>query len=104
MDDKSSYNIPYSDTMDLKGYWKEDLSPYGRGNLLALNDLITRPQGVMDLEVTIGEVDNERKVILNFLIILCRSTFKCILGRSFLARLDAVSSPVHLKAPYHNEK
>lgn len=41
---------------------------------------------------------------LTLIVIYCRSTFKCILGRSFLARLDVVTSSVHLKVAYDNEK
>lgn len=54
------------------------------------------------MTMTIYEGDPERKVILNFMIIQCRSAFKGILGRSFLVRLDVVASSVHLKVTYHN--
>lgn len=47
-----------------------------------------------------GEGDHKRKVVLNFAIRLCNSTFRCILRRSFIARLDVVSSPVDLKETY----
>lgn len=44
----------------------------------------------------------ERKVTLNFLVILCSSFFRGIIGRSFLGKLYAVASHVHLKITYHD--
>lgn len=41
---------------------------------------------------------------LTFLVIQCRSSFKGILGRSFLARLDVVASTIHMKITYHYEE
>lgn len=55
----------------------------------------------MDLAVIVGEGDRKRKLVLNFAIRLCNSTFRGILRRSFLARLDVVSSLVDLKETYH---
>lgn len=44
------------------------------------------------------------KVTLMFLVIQCRSAFKGSLERSFLERLDADASTIHLKVAYHNEE
>lgn len=44
----------------------------------------------------------ERKVTLRFLVILRRSAFKGILGRSFLVKLDVIEFPVHLEVTYHD--
>lgn len=52
--------------------------------------------------MTIGERVCERKVILNFIIIQCKSFFRGIPGISFLERLDDVASLVHLKVTYHD--
>lgn len=65
---------------------------------------MTRPRGAINLTLVIGEGTYERKVILNFLVILCRSAFRGIIGRSFLAKLDEAASPVHLKVAYHDIK
>lgn len=45
-----------------------------------------------------------RKVILNFHEVSCRSTFKVILGISFLEKLDAVTSLIHIKVSYHDKE
>lgn len=42
-------------------------------------------------------------ITLIFLVIQCRSSFKGILGRSFLEKLDALASTVHLKIAYHDK-
>lgn len=52
--------------------------------------------------MTIGKGSCKRKVILNFLVIPCRNAFKGKPERSFIGRLDAMASPVHLKVTYHN--
>lgn len=56
----------------------------------------------MDLTVGVGESACEIRVILNFLIIPIQNAFRGVLGKSFLAKLDAVASPVHLKVTYHD--
>lgn len=38
INNRSSCNILYSDTLDLIGIQQADLGPYGEGDLLALND------------------------------------------------------------------
>lgn len=47
------------------------LSLYIWGDLLAFNDSITHPQGVIDLTLATREGERERKLILNFLVISC---------------------------------
>lgn len=42
------------------------------------------------------------KVIFIFLAISCWSTFRGILGRSFLERLNALASSIYLKVAYHD--
>lgn len=88
--------------MNLIRIQQEDLNPYSIGDLLAFDDSITHPQGVVDLAMTVGEGSGQRKVVLNSMIVSCRSTSRGILGRFFLARLDSVTSLVHLKVTYHN--
>ncbi|XP_050876358.1 uncharacterized protein LOC127080069 [Lathyrus oleraceus] len=52
----------------------------------------------------IGEAAYERKVILSFHVISCKSVFRDILERSFLERLNIVASSVHLKGTYHDRE
>lgn len=76
---------------------------YGR-DLLAFNNSVTCPRGKIDLTLALGEGEHKRKVILLFLVILCRSSFKGILEISLLTKLDPVASPIHLKVIYHDRK
>lgn len=57
-----------------------------------------------DLKLSLGEGVCERKVTLSFLVILCWSAFCGICGRSFLERIYAVASPVHMKMWYYNRE
>lgn len=69
--------------------------------MLAFNDSMTHPQGTTIMTLTIGEGAREMKMILNFLVISGKSVFRDITWRSFLAKLDAVAFPAHLKVTYH---
>lgn len=53
---------------------------------------------------SIGEREHWRKMTLMFLMVHCRSSFKCILRRTFLAKLDAIASTIHLKVYYLDEE
>lgn len=75
---------------------------YSRGNLVTFNDLMTRPQGVINLTLEIVEECVKEKVLLMFLIIPCKSAFRGILGRSFLKKLDVMASLVNLKVTYQD--
>lgn len=83
------------------GIQQTDLTIYSDGDLLAFNDSVTLLRGAVDMAVMVGEKACERKVILNFLIILCKTAFRGVIGRSFLVSLDVVDSPVNLKVTYH---
>lgn len=102
IDDKSLCNIPYSYTTNMIGIKQAYLNMYNGRELLAFNNLITYPQWAIDLTVIVREESYERKVTPNFLIIQCQSTIRGVLKRSFLARLDAITSPIHLKVIYHD--
>lgn len=104
VDDKSSCNIFYTDLLELLGIQHTDMNPYYGGYLLAFNNSITLPSGVEDLSLTIKEGVCERNVIFDSLLIQCRNTFRGILGKSFLAKLDTVTSLVHLKVTYHDKE
>lgn len=59
---------------------------------------------MIDLALSIGDGMNQRIINLLFLVVQCRTVFKGIPGRSFLAKLDIVTSTFHLKIAYHDEK
>lgn len=71
---------------------------------MAFNNSITLPSGVEDLSLTIKEGVCERSVIFDSLLIPCRNIFRGILRKSFLEKLDAVTSLVHLKVTYHDKE
>lgn len=48
-------------------------------------------------------MDESGIITLIFLVIQCKSSFKGILGRSFLAKLEALASTIHLKIAYHDK-
>lgn len=54
--------------------------------------------------VTLGEGKNTMTIEFQFLVILCKSVYNCILflGRPFTEILDTVSCSAHLKLKYHN--
>lgn len=80
------------------------MKPYRGGDLLVFNNLITRPYKMTYLTLSLVEGVGEKKVTLSFLVILCMSTFKGILGRSFLAKLDVEAFPIHSKVTYHDKE
>lgn len=62
------------------------MNPYCGKNLLAFNDLISHPCGMIDITLLLGEGVRERKVTPYFLVILCRSSFRGISGEIFLRK------------------
>lgn len=71
VDNISLCNALYSYMMDLISIKQVDMNMYYREYLLAFNDFITYPQGIMDVIVTVGKGACGIRVILNFLKILC---------------------------------
>lgn len=67
------------------------------------NDSIIHLCGAMELSVCVREGKDKRIMNLYLLVIHCKSVYDFILGRSFLASLDAMASTVHLKLKYHND-
>lgn len=52
--------------------------------------------------VTLGEGRNTRTVDSQFMVVSCRSTYKCIVGIPLATTLDMVVSLVYLIMKYHN--
>lgn len=55
------------------------------------------------LPLSLGEGEGERKITLNFQVVLCKSSFSGIIGMKFLVKPDIVASLVHLKVIYHGD-
>lgn len=68
------------------------------------NKHITCPYGYVEFKFSFGEGDNKCSVESLFMVILCKSIYNCILGRPTIASLYVVTSTVHLKMRYHNNK
>lgn len=54
VDTRRSCNVLYEDALDPLGLRQIDLNPFDGEDLLAFNDLVTRPYGVTDLTFSIG--------------------------------------------------
>lgn len=90
--------------MELLGLQQTNFTtPEGEG-LLAFHDSITHPCGAIDLTLSVGEGTIKRTMTLPFIVIQCKNSFKGIIGRLFLAKLDVVAYTVHLKIAHHDEK
>lgn len=104
VEEKNSWNVLYEDILELLSLKKTDLDLFGSEDLLAFDDTITCPCRAIDLTLSIREETNQRKVNLTLLVVLCKSAFKGIIGRSLLAKLDAVASTIHMKIAYHDKE
>lgn len=78
------------------------LIPYEGSNLQAFNGTTNYLCYYVELMVYVEEDRDLRSIKTQFMVILARAFYSCILGRAFFAVLDDVPSPVHLKLKYHN--
>ena len=62
------------------------------------------PKGTIKLAVTVGEHPRVSKVMNEFLILDCPSTFNRVIGRSLLKALKAVTSIYHLMMTFPTAK
>ncbi|GJY13492.1 hypothetical protein Tco_0382801 [Tanacetum coccineum] len=53
------------------------------------------PLGVIDLRVTMREAGRNKMVLMEFLIVKCRSPYNVIIGRTRMRSLEAVGSTIH---------
>ncbi|GKE37782.1 hypothetical protein Tco_1461187, partial [Tanacetum coccineum] len=62
------------------------------------------PHGVIDLEVTMGECEKTRTVIMEFAVVKSLSPYNALLGRTGMRSLGAVASTIHsmMKFPTSN--
>jgi hypothetical protein len=79
---------------------EKNLSPYVGTDLQGFNGATTKPRGYADLIVTFGEEEATKSIKVQFLVVECPSLYNCIIGRTTLAELFAVSSTIHLKLKY----
>ncbi|KAK2402269.1 hypothetical protein QL285_051805 [Trifolium repens] len=101
VDQGSSCDIMYSGLFKTLQLTEKNLSPYVGADLQGFNGATTKPWGYTDLIVTFGEGEATKSINVQFLVVECPSLYKCILGRTTLADLFAVSSTIHLKLKYY---
>jgi len=61
-------------------------------------------RGFMEFLVTLGQKEDRQTIKSQFQVIDWPSPYHCIIGHLTMATLCAVSSTIHLKIHYHNEK
>ncbi|PNX73932.1 hypothetical protein L195_g029842 [Trifolium pratense] len=80
-----------------------NLIPYVGPDLQGFNGSTTKPWGYVDLIVTFGEGKAMKSVRTQFMVVDCTSLYNCIIGRTTLVELYAVSSTIHLKMKYYTQ-
>ncbi|MCI19278.1 hypothetical protein A2U01_0040434, partial [Trifolium medium] len=97
----SSCDVMYSALFKTLQLTEKNLVPYIGADLQGFNGSTTKPWGYVDLIVTFGEEESTKSVKVQFLVVDCPSLYNCIIGRTTLAELFAVSSTIHLKMKYY---
>ncbi|MCI09581.1 hypothetical protein A2U01_0030668, partial [Trifolium medium] len=103
VDEGSSCDIMYTSLFRVLGLDREHLSPYVGSDLQGFNGSTSKPWGYVDLIVTFDQGETAKSIKVKFLVIDCESLYKCIIGRTALADLMAVSSTIHLKMKYYTK-
>nr|GEW79782.1 hypothetical protein [Tanacetum cinerariifolium] len=75
-----------------------------RVTLVGFSGEVNYPLGVIDLSVTMEELDKLRMVIMEFVVVKCHSPYNVILGRTRMRSLGAMASSIHsmIKFPTAN--
>ncbi|MCI42049.1 hypothetical protein A2U01_0063284, partial [Trifolium medium] len=76
--------------------------PYVGADLQGFNGSTTKPWGYVDLIVTFGD-KAMKSVKVQVLAVDCPSLYNCIISRTTLVELFAVSSTIHLKMKYYTK-
>ncbi|GKA80403.1 reverse transcriptase domain-containing protein [Tanacetum coccineum] len=104
MDGGSSLKVMYEHCFrnlgsDTKARLKESRVP-----LVGFSGEVNYPLGVIDLNVTMGELDKLRTVMMEFAVVKCHSPYNVILGRTGMRSLGALASTMHamIKFPMAN--
>ncbi|MCI46537.1 hypothetical protein A2U01_0067777, partial [Trifolium medium] len=103
VDQGSSCDVMYSGLFKTLQLTEENLVPYIGPDLQGFNGSQTKPWGYVDLIVTFGEEETMKSVKVQFMVVDCPSLYNCIIGRTTLAELYAVSSTIHLKMKYYTK-
>lgn len=101
IDDESSCNYYFRIFIEL-GLRKQYMRLCEGQSLVMFNDSSFCLCGHVYLSISLGEGNNNRIMNVCFSVISCKNVYNDILGRPFLAALDVMASPVHLKIKYQN--
>ncbi|MCH91547.1 hypothetical protein A2U01_0012474, partial [Trifolium medium] len=100
----SSIDIMYVHLFETLQLDEHHLTPYVGSDLQGFNSATTKAWGYVDLIVTFGINETAKSIKVQFLVVECPSLYQCILGRTTIADLLAVSSTAHLKMKYYTNK
>lgn len=102
VDGGSSCDLMYLKILMKLRLSKLDLKPLWGQNSSRVQGLLYESMQMYRSIISFGVRKSKRIVGIFFFVISCELVYNGILGRSFLATLHVVVSPVHLKMKYHN--
>ncbi|WJX56033.1 hypothetical protein P8452_41732 [Trifolium repens] len=101
VDQGSSCDIMYSELFKTLQLTEKNLKPYVSADLQGFNGATTKSWGYTDLIVTFGEEEATKSINVQFLVVEYPSLYNCIIGRTVLADLFAISLTINLKMKYY---
>ncbi|GKC11087.1 reverse transcriptase domain-containing protein [Tanacetum coccineum] len=105
VDGDSSSEVMYEHCFRNLSYRTRSRLRESRIPLVGFSGEVSYPMGVIDLEVTIGECEKTRTVIMEFTVVKNPSPYNALLGRTGMRSLGAVASTIYsmMKFPTSNE-
>ncbi|GJW73825.1 reverse transcriptase domain-containing protein [Tanacetum coccineum] len=104
VDGGSSLEVMYEHCFRNLSYQTRSRLRESRIPLVGFSGEVSYPMGVIDLEVTMGECERTRTVIMEFAVVKSPSPYNALLGRTGMRSLGAVASTIHsmMKFPTSN--
>lgn len=104
IDQGASCDITFNNLFRTLDVSEDDMTTYRGCDLTGFNGSTDRPWRFATLRVTFEEGNVRKTVKCQFLIIDCPSPYNCIIARTTLVELGAISSTVHVKRRYQNHQ